>query len=182
MFSRHPMRRINFDQDPEDFERYKFVFALRRSVFIDSPAGRFLLTADHPSSPRTRQTWQRGNEAVRLLSEVCQRFLTTANVPIVIGGDFNSTPAGWRHRYIESHAGLKPSDQLGGLTGTWPSDWPGAFRLTIDRVWASPDIEFVDRQVLEDIGSDHRPILITLRLPVRPAATHSDQFDGEADR
>lgn len=162
LLSRHPLHRLRFDGD---FERYKFVYAYRRSCFVDKPEGRFLLTGAHPPSPRDAESWTRGNELTHLLAEVSREFLLPAGAPVVIGGDFNSTPSGHRHRIMLNGSGLRPVDELGGLSGTWPSDWPGPLRLTIDRVWGGPEVKFISREVLEDIGSDHRPILITLSLP-----------------
>lgn len=162
LLSRHVLHRLRFDGD---FERYKFVYSYRRSCFVEKPEGRFLFTAVHPPSPRDAGTWARGNELTALLAEVSRAHLLPSGVPVVVGGDFNATAAGHRHRIMLDESGLRPSDVLGGLEGTWPSAWPGVLRLTIDRVWASPDVEFIAREVLEDIGSDHRPILVTLSLP-----------------
>ena len=162
ILTRHPMHRLRFDGDDE---RYKFVYAYRRSCFVDKPEGRFLFTAAHPASPRNVSVWAHGNEITSLLAEVIQAHLLPVGVPVVVGGDFNATPSGRRHRIMLDRSGLRPVDEIGGITGTWPSDWPGPLRLTIDRVWASPNVEFIRREVLEDIGSDHRPILVTLSLP-----------------
>ncbi len=162
MMSRFPLHQLHFDGDAS---QYQGVFAFQRSCFVDAPGGRFLLSAMHPPSPREAQSWARGNEWTSRLAEVCRRFLLKPGVPVVIAGDFNTTPAGHRHRLMRSHSGLRPVDELGGWSGTWPSNWPGPLRLPIDRVWVSPDVQFISREVLEDIGSDHRPILVTLSLP-----------------
>lgn len=165
MLSRHPMHRLHFDGDDQ---RYQHLFAYRRSCFIEDPQGRYLLTAMHPPSPREAASWMRGNEWTSLLAEVCQEHILPTGVPVVIGGDYNTTPGGYRHRIMLSRSGLVPSDRLGGIEGTWPSDWPGPARLTLDRVWVSPDVRLLSREVLDDIGSDHRPILVTLSLPTPP--------------
>lgn len=165
MLSRYPMHRLHFDGDAQ---RYTHVFAYRRSCFVDAPEGRYLVSAMHPPSPREAESWQRGNEWTSLLAELCTRHLLATGVPVILAGDFNSTPSGYRHRIMLTESGLRPSDDLGGLAGTWPSDWPGPLRLTIDRVWVSPDVQFVSREVLGDIGSDHRPILVTLSVPSKP--------------
>lgn len=174
MLSRHPMHRLHFDGDDQ---RYQHLFAYRRSCFIEDPSGRYLLTAMHPPSPREAASWMRGNEWTSLLAEVCRQQLLPTGVPVVIGGDFNSTPSGYRHRIMLSRSGLVPSDRLGGIEGTWPSDWPAPARLTLDRVWVSPEVRLLSREVLEDIGSDHRPILVTLSLPTPPV-----RHEGENGR
>ncbi len=165
MLSRDPLHRLRFDGD---LDRYMHIFAFRRSCFIDAPEGRYLISAMHPPSPREAASWQRGNEWTSLLAEVCRGQLLATGVPVILAGDFNSTPSGYRHGIMLKRSGLAPSDVLGGLTGTWPSDWPGPLRLTIDRVWVSPDVQFVSREVVGDIGSDHRPSLVTLSVPSAP--------------
>jgi len=162
MMSRFPLHRLHFDGDAQ---RYQGVFAFQRSCFVDAPGGRFVLSAMHPPSPREAQSWARGNEWTSRLAEVCGQFLIKTGVPVVIAGDFNTTPSGFRHHIMLSHSGLKPIDELGGWSGTWPSTLPGLLRLPIDRVWVTPDVQFISREVLEDIGSDHRPILVTLSMP-----------------
>lgn len=174
LMSRFPLHQLHFDGDTD---RYQGVFAYQRSCFVDAPGGRFVLTAMHPPSPREAQSWARGNEWTSRLAEVCGQFLIRTGAPVVIAGDFNTTPSGLRHRIMRSRSGLRPSDELGGWSGTWPSTLPGPLRLSIDRVWVTPDVQFISRQVLEDVGSDHRPTLVTLSLP-SAAAAGAEPSDG----
>ena len=165
ILSRWPAHRLDFDAPPEDEQRYKFLFAFRQACFVDSPtAGRFLVAAAHPPSPRTAQTWAGGNDAVTRLCEVSTKYLLPTGAPVLLAGDFNSTPSGHRHRLMLARSDLHPCDPVGGPAGTWPADYPAPLRLSLDRVWASPGVEFLSREVLDDIGSDHRPILVTCRL------------------
>lgn len=174
MISRFPLHQLHFDGDSE---RYQGVFAYQRSCFVDAPGGRLVLSAMHPPSPREALSWARGNEWTSRLAEVCGQYLIKTGVPVVVAGDFNTTPAGYRHRIMLKHSGLKPLDELGGWIGTWPNTWPGLLRLHIDRVWVTTDVQFVSREVLEQIGSDHLPMLVTLSLP-GVASAGEDHSDG----
>jgi endonuclease/exonuclease/phosphatase family metal-dependent hydrolase len=82
---------------------------------------------------------------------------------VLLAGDLNERPghAAWQAFH---DAGLR---DLGPETGpTFPADQP---RKRIDGVVASERVEVVDYQVLDTPGveraSDHRPILVTVRVP-----------------
>jgi endonuclease/exonuclease/phosphatase family metal-dependent hydrolase len=45
---------------------------------------------------------------------------------------------------------------------TWPAHRPHS---QIDHVLVRDDVEVVDAEVLDEVGSDHRPVRVTLRLP-----------------
>lgn len=167
IMSRWPMHWIEFEAaNTGSFEKYKHLFAYRRSQFIDSPQGRFLFTGIHAASPRTSETWVMGNYAVELLTECSRQFLLSTDVPVVVGGDFNSTLNGYRYRMMQNGSGLYCADTFlyGGINGSWPAHFPGPLRLMLDHVWGSAGVDFRSCRVLEDIGSDHRPILVTFQL------------------
>lgn len=75
--------------------------------------------------------------------------------PAVLVGDMNMwgwtisamTPRGWR-RAVRGK--------------TWPARRP---QHQIDHILVTPRIEVVDGAVLADLGSDHRPVRATLRIP-----------------
>lgn len=185
LLSRWPMYRLDFlspalHVDSVDSaaveQRYRSVYAFRRSYRIDvSDEGEdededeetrsFVFTAVHAPSPRTALSWANGNETVRLLCEVIGEYLVQTRLPIVIASDLNSTPSGFRFRYMQRNSGLHSSANAAGVPiGTWPSDWPGLLRLPIDQAWGSRQVDFVERRVLEQIGSDHRPLLLTMQI------------------
>jgi endonuclease/exonuclease/phosphatase (EEP) superfamily protein YafD len=76
--------------------------------------------------------------------------------PVVVAGDFNSVSTARIGKQIERDIGLRPAP---GFPGTWPSDLPSALGITIDQVYASPDLAFVSRRLGRPTGSDHRPVV-----------------------
>jgi endonuclease/exonuclease/phosphatase (EEP) superfamily protein YafD len=157
MLSRFPLKPV---KPAADSDRYKFLFSFRRASIVSLPFGDAILTAEHPPSPRTRRSWIEGNEQLLLLSELIRQHFEKTGLPVVVAGDFNSTPSGYRTRLLRDRAGLH-GDPLGIIPrGTWPSNFPAFWRLPLDRVWASTGLAFISREVLADIGSDHRPVIV----------------------
>lgn len=76
--------------------------------------------------------------------------------PVVVAGDFNSVSSARIGKQVQRDLGLRPAP---GFPGTWPGDLPSAFGITIDQVYASPDLAFVSRRLGRPTGSDHRPVV-----------------------
>ena len=76
--------------------------------------------------------------------------------PVVVAGDFNSVSSARIGRQLKRDTGLIPAP---GFPGTWPSAAPSAAAVTIDQVYASPDLAFVSRGLGRPNGSDHRPVV-----------------------
>jgi endonuclease/exonuclease/phosphatase (EEP) superfamily protein YafD len=161
ILSRHPFEPIAL-QDPQ--KRYRSLFTFHRAVVVTLPAGRLVFSTEHLPSPRRASSWKDGNARIKLLGEVTRDHLCRLGVPIVIAGDFNTTPSGYRHRLLHRETGLRP-DPIGSVpVGTWPSWLPDYCRLPIDRVWGSNGIAFLSSRVLDEVGSDHRPVSVTFRV------------------
>lgn len=76
--------------------------------------------------------------------------------PVVVAGDFNSVSSARIGKQVRRDLGLRPAP---GFPGTWPSDLPPAVGITIDQVYASPELAFVSRRLGRPNGSDHRPVV-----------------------
>ena len=77
-------------------------------------------------------------------------------------GDFNCSPWSPHFRTFLKESKLRDSGLGRGVPGTWhPNPLVG---LPIDHVLISPDIEVVAREVGRDVGSDHRPLVVTFRF------------------
>jgi endonuclease/exonuclease/phosphatase (EEP) superfamily protein YafD len=161
VLSRHPFELPKWEGD---FQRYKFLYSFRRTALVDLPQGGILFTIEHPPSPRNHLAWKSGNDALGLLGKLVKNQFAATGRPIVVAGDFNTTPTGYRDSLLREATGLH-ADPLGGLLhGTWPSFLPPFCSLPLDRVWASQEIAFTRREVLKNVHSDHRPILVTFRM------------------
>lgn len=78
------------------------------------------------------------------------------NGPVVVAGDFNSISNARIGRQVRRGLGLHPAP---AFPGTWPANLPSAVGLTIDQVYASPDLAYVSRRLGPPTGSDHRPVI-----------------------
>lgn len=90
-----------------------------------------------------------------------QQIYADVKLPMILAGDFNSTPGSAVMRFVERYWTNtdKGEDHL-----TWPS---GDARTEIDFVLYRPAgrFELLSAEVLDEgLASDHRPVLVTLRL------------------
>jgi endonuclease/exonuclease/phosphatase (EEP) superfamily protein YafD len=120
------------------------------------PSGPWVLVTHPPPPMSARQTETRD----RVLEEVGAkaRGMTSA----VVAGDLNQTPwavgfGGWLR-----DARLREARPRWSFTTTWPSGsllWAG---ITIDHVLITDDWHLCGYEVGPDVGSDHRPVIVTL--------------------
>lgn len=82
----------------------------------------------------------------------------------IVIGDFNSTPWYSSFRKMLHQSGLLNSQKGFGLQPTWHGNLPPILRIPIDHCLHSPSIITVQRTIGSHIGSDHLPLLVTLRI------------------
>lgn len=97
-----------------------------------------------------------------------------AQTHFVIAGDMNATPWSSNVRQLFKQTGLRDSMLGFGIQPSWPILLPV---LPIDHVFVNSNIKVLERRLVADIGSDHRPVYIKLaikpissRLETQPAA------------
>ncbi|MCC6796377.1 MAG: endonuclease/exonuclease/phosphatase family protein [Candidatus Hydrogenedentes bacterium] len=83
---------------------------------------------------------------------------------VIIIGDLNLTPWSSRFQELCRDAELVNSQVGFGVQSTWPAMLPQLFGLPIDHCLHSEHIHTVWRQPGPNIGSDHRPLSVTLRV------------------
>lgn len=160
-------------------EETKFSFAARRSLLVNPPDGvPFLLSAMHPPSPRTRETWMKSLEGVRLNGRLLREFHERTSIPIIVAGDFNSTPFGRVHREFAQGSGFTAWATLFN-GGTWPARLPRWLAIQIDRVWTTPGVSVHTMSVGPAFRSDHRPIVSRIALPALPAQNPANDRQRE---
>jgi endonuclease/exonuclease/phosphatase (EEP) superfamily protein YafD len=81
--------------------------------------------------------------------------------PLVMAGDFNTTPFSPHFGAFLRESGLRWAAQGAGWQPTWPTFLPPG-GIQIDHAFVSPDLQVERFARGPGIGSDHRPILIDL--------------------
>lgn len=152
IFSRKPMvARRGFYQD-----RRRVAAA---TATLKDPAGNFTVVAAHyvwplPAGRQQAQT--------RLMTQALQAFEQDS---LIVAGDFNSTPWSFSLRRQDEAFGLERRTRA---LATWPT---GAFSrlgtspfplLPIDHVYAGKAWKTVKVERGPRLGSDHRPVVVTL--------------------
>ena len=134
-------------------------------AIIASPAGRLAVINTHIDA-QASDRWRR-QEADSVVSLVAQ---TRRLVPMVIaGGDMNSTPESAVQSNVRA-AGLRDSwtECAGGDGFTYPDDEPVK---RIDYLYLTGSIRCASARVIETRVSDHRPLLVDVRLATGAAAS-----------
>jgi endonuclease/exonuclease/phosphatase family metal-dependent hydrolase len=126
-------------------------------VIVPTARGRWQTINTHLDAS-AEDTYRR-QEAADLLDLVHQRL--AAGIPLLVGGDFNSTPDSAVQRTLAS-AGLRDAwAECGQGDGfTYPSDAP---TKRIDYLFLTGDLHCASAQVLDTKISDHRPLLVAMK-------------------
>lgn len=112
----------------------------------------------HPPPPLIPEFSEIRNTMFTGVAEYAQRVES----PLVVAGDFNSTSWSPYFQSLLTTGRLSDSRQDKGLQTSWPSMLPAFLRISIDHILTNQAVQVLDRQVLEDVGSDHLPIVATL--------------------
>jgi endonuclease/exonuclease/phosphatase family metal-dependent hydrolase len=132
------------------------------------PAGRLtvpggppvILTAVHPAPPISRAREDDWAHALDVLPGAEASRLR------ILAGDFNATLDHRALRGVLSRGYADSADRAGvGLRATWPALPRRALPITIDHVLVDRRIRVEAVHVAAVPGSDHRAVIVTLRLP-----------------
>ena len=83
--------------------------------------------------------------------------------PVIVAGDFNSTPFSPLFQQLLKISDLKDSRKGFGWQPSWPAFLP-FFWLPIDHILVSPEIQVHNRTTGSFIGSDHYPVFAELSI------------------
>ena len=127
----------------------------------------FVLHLQNPTRGRGEGLRMRNQELLSLAGAVANEA-----GPIVVMGDFNTTPSALPFYDLLHTAGLKRVACGGPVAGTWrPIDWSGTaldkvpgLKVTIDHVLVR-DVDVLSCDVGPDVGSDHFPLFVTIAKP-----------------
>jgi endonuclease/exonuclease/phosphatase (EEP) superfamily protein YafD len=90
--------------------------------------------------------------------------------PILVIGDFNSTPWSERFQRLLANSGMRDSSIGFGYQPTWPAVASVA-GIPIDHSLVSPEIIVLGRGTGPDLGGDHSPLWLRLSLSKQRLAT-----------
>ncbi len=119
------------------------------------------VAAVHPSSPSPSEAADshRRNLELAYIAE----SIEGADRPVIVAGDFNTSPWSPHFRDLTAATGLRNAAEGHGYIGTWPRwFWPA--RIPIDHVLVKGLVAVATVARGRAIGSDHFPIIADLRL------------------
>jgi endonuclease/exonuclease/phosphatase (EEP) superfamily protein YafD len=154
LFSRHPI----FDQQvvrPPGGRRPYLV------AEVAVGGATVVVAGVHPSSPSPSEPGdtRRRNRELDHIAEVASE----ADRPLIVAGDFNTTPWSPYFRDLLAAAGLRNAAEGHGYIATWPAFfWPAL--IPIDHVLLKGPLAATTLRRGPAVGSDHFPIIADLRL------------------
>lgn len=115
----------------------------------------------HTPPPMSKEFFEQRNINLELMAKLLEKDRSTYRILI---GDFNSTIYSPYLQNVIKRGYMNHSQQGFNLSGTWPKFMPSPFRIAIDHLFTSKQIEIVKRSVLPYGDSDHLPVLTELKI------------------
>lgn len=121
----------------------------------DSAGNNFIFWGIHPPPPSpTEKPTAKQKDAELVLAA---KLIRERKEPSIIVGDFNNVAWSRSAKIFAKISTLKDARLANGIYGTFPAKRP-VFRIPIDLLFSSKEIEIHEIKTLSDIGSDHLPI------------------------
>jgi endonuclease/exonuclease/phosphatase (EEP) superfamily protein YafD len=159
-----------YSQQPLDNVEVKYFTARRNpSIVADFNLNgqKVSLIATHPRTPLAQRNFENRNQHLDAIAQ----YVQTLKNPAVVIGDLNITMWSKYYKNLEQKTGLRNARQGFGLMTTWPRNRlpiPGIleplFSIPIDHCLVSSDIQVADFRTGLNIGSDHLPLVVDLRI------------------
>jgi endonuclease/exonuclease/phosphatase (EEP) superfamily protein YafD len=122
--------------------------------------------AAHPPPPTSEAGFSIRNDQLDQLGELAKGL----DSPKVMLGDLNASPWSPYFSRLLRQSGLVNARDGFGILPTWPSFFMPAM-IPIDHCLVSPDVRVTHMRTGPDIGSDHLPVVIDLRVQSGRLAT-----------
>jgi endonuclease/exonuclease/phosphatase (EEP) superfamily protein YafD len=132
------------------------------------------LVATHPPPPQPGGLFQTRNQH---LAEISQ-YIKPLSTPVIIAGDLNITMWSLYYKRFIQETKLKNARQGFGLLPSWPvkTNYPPYSKIPaillrflsipIDHCLISPNIQVAKIRTGPNVGSDHRPLITDLVIPI----------------
>jgi endonuclease/exonuclease/phosphatase (EEP) superfamily protein YafD len=159
LLSRHPIISAKVMEAPRSRRPY-----LVAEVQVGEQT--LVIAGVHPSSPSPSEPRdsRRRNRELDHIAEVAGE----ADRPLIVAGDFNTTPWSPYFHDLLTAAGLRNAADGQGYIGTWPTwFWPAL--IPIDHVLVRGPLAVTTVRRGPAVGSDHYPIIANLRLVAGPS-------------
>jgi endonuclease/exonuclease/phosphatase (EEP) superfamily protein YafD len=124
--------------------------------FGDGDSG-FLFIGTHPLPPGSATMAAERNEQLRAVSE----YVVAKRTTTILVGDLNVTSYSPYFGDLLMLTGLRDTRQGFGIQASWGTP---LIEIPIDHCLVSPGVAVVDRRVGGHMGSDHRPVIVDLRM------------------
>ena len=128
----------------------------------------FSLWAVHPSPPRPGDDTEKRDAELLIVAKEAAKVAG----PTVVAGDLNDVAWSSTTTLFQEISGLLDPRIGRGLYSTFNANWP-LLKWPLDHLFASREWTFGEFRRLEDIGSDHLPILVELCHQPQAAAMQS---------
>ena len=155
---------------PIEIKRFGFISLPKENhrpllkATISYDGRKIVLLCFHVISPQHPEAVAHQRTELEALGDWGQRTLKNSSQDLIVIGDFNSTPWYSLFRQILSKSGLKNSQRGFGIQTTWHSILPPILRIPIDHCLHSKSLTTINRSVGSNIGSDHLPLFVELKL------------------
>jgi endonuclease/exonuclease/phosphatase (EEP) superfamily protein YafD len=129
------------------------------SLQVDIDGQRVCLLNIHTAAPFTPVRARKYRQQMKLLREYANAKTTL----LILAGDLNASPWSWEYKRLIADTSLKSVRNGMGLLGTWPSFF-GPFRIALDHILITSEIQVSRCWTASGIGSDHLPLLVDLHV------------------
>ena len=126
---------------------------IRASIIKDNQTFHIILA--HTVTPKNDLRFR--NKELHIVAEEAK----SGQRPLIVFGDLNCSPFSPYFADLLKQGNLTDSEQGFGPQPSWPCPLPF---IPIDHVLTSSDLRCVEREVCDDVGSDHRPVFARLDL------------------
>lgn len=169
MLSRHPWRSFEVVAGPRPLQG---ILVAR----VDVGGAAMTVIGAHPASP-VNPHWVSSRDAEL---DIIARLAREAPGPVAAMGDFNATPWSAPMRRLVRTSPLRYADLQ---ATTWPTFVPRWLGIKIDHIMLGNGCAVVDYRVGPNLGSDHRPVVATIRChESRPGEAGGATADAAASR